>query len=793
MGGVVGQIGNEIAGNGTQGILIQSSGSNAFLGGNIIGLNGGGLAPLPNGDSGVVVQSATNVTIGGTTAASRNVISSNAKDGIQFTGAGIANSLVQNNFIGTDLAGTSPRGNKVWGISIEGQSGVTIGGSATAPNRIAFNGNTLGAVTGGVGILAGTGNAVQFNSIYSSVGLGIDLKEDGVTLNDHLDPDTGPNNLQNYPVLKTAVAGPASTTIAGTLDSTPNSTFTIQFFASNVVNPSGFGEGQFYLGQSQTITTDANGSATFVSTVPVHANAGQIISAVVTDSAGNSSEFASDITVGNAATNLTITITASPQPVQVGQDLIYTITAINNGPNPATGVTVVDGLPSTVTYVSSSTPAPGTTSYSGGVVTGNLGTIASGGTTTVTIDVKPNAATPPGVFLVNTASISSNEGSTNGLTSATASTTVIASADLALAITTSPPTPPGTDLLGEVLTYTITVSNKGPSAASNVVVTDNLPAGLTFDSATTSRGIVTQNGQLVTATINSLPANTTATITIMVTPTVLGMVTNTVSLTSDTPDPVPANNAPVSVTTLVLPSADLGVSIAGSPTPGLESQPYTYVVTVTNHGLSNATNVTVVDTLPSSVIFQSSSSNPAATLSRNGQSVQAIFAALASGQSAQLTIIVTPTVSGMITDAASVVGDQGDPVLSNNSATLNSTIAPTADLMVGVTGSPNPVAVGGLLQYVVTVSDLGPDPASNVVATDTLPANVTVVSVAPSQGTFTVNGSLVGLNFGSLVANGVPVTATITVKPQRRRRRDDHEQRLGLRQRGRPDRRQQHS
>src|SRR5262249_58258690 len=100
-------------------------------------------------------------------------------------------------------------------------------------------------------------NSIRGNSIFSNGGLGIDLGNDGVTVNDHLDPDVGPNNLQNYP-LATAVVPGASTEILGSLDSLANTTFALDFYASPTADPSGFGEGKRYLG-SANVTTDVNG------------------------------------------------------------------------------------------------------------------------------------------------------------------------------------------------------------------------------------------------------------------------------------------------------------------------------------------------------------------------------------------------------------------------------------------------------------------------------------------------------------------------------------------------------
>src|SRR5262249_46461916 len=125
-------------------------------------------------------------------------------------------------------------------------------------------GNTI-AYNAGAGVLvldsASTGDQVRGNSIYANGALGIDLGGDGVTLNDPSDTDTGPNNLQNYPIIDVARHG-SNTRVLGHLNSTPNTTLTLDFYASASADPSGYGEGQRYLGSAQ-VTTDASGNANF--------------------------------------------------------------------------------------------------------------------------------------------------------------------------------------------------------------------------------------------------------------------------------------------------------------------------------------------------------------------------------------------------------------------------------------------------------------------------------------------------------------------------------------------------
>ncbi|MEG4466822.1 SdrD B-like domain-containing protein, partial [Microcoleus sp. AT9_B5] len=184
------------------------------------------------------------------------------------------------NFIGVGADGTTAVPNTT-GIFINLANNNAIGGTA------AGQGNTIASNLGsGVNIIAGTGNSIQNNSIFANAGLGIDLGNDGITANDAGDADTGANNLQNTPVLTTATASAGSVTVAGTYNSIPSTTFTLQFFANN---PPGT-QGQTFIGSIQ-VTTDATGNAAFNQTFPAAVTAGQLITATATDAAGNTSEF----------------------------------------------------------------------------------------------------------------------------------------------------------------------------------------------------------------------------------------------------------------------------------------------------------------------------------------------------------------------------------------------------------------------------------------------------------------------------------------------------------------------
>ena len=228
------------------------------------------------------------MTIGGTGAGARNIISGNKGAGIGIV-AGATDELIEGNLIGTDITGSNPLGNGT-GILIDGGSANnTIGGSAGAGNTIAYS--------AGIGVdvdaTAGIGNEIRFNSIFSNTGLGIDLGGDGVTLNTPGGPHTGPNDDQNFPVITGLSSAGGTTTVTGTFNSTPSTTFMLDFYTMSSYNASGYGEGRYLLG-SDPLTTDVSGNASFSFTFSTPAQGATFVSATATDPSGNTSEFAHD-------------------------------------------------------------------------------------------------------------------------------------------------------------------------------------------------------------------------------------------------------------------------------------------------------------------------------------------------------------------------------------------------------------------------------------------------------------------------------------------------------------------
>jgi hypothetical protein len=289
IGGTAPGAGNVISANGQSGVTLSAvtASGNVVLG-NLIGTDITGTVALGNADDGVLVNnSAHDNTIGGTAAGEGNLISGNGKAGVrigddEITVFGIptAANVVQGNRVGTDVTGTAPLGNGQAGVRFDtGAARNTVGGTAPGSgNVIAFNGK--GVV---VADNITTGASVLGNSIYGNAGVGIDLGDDGATLNG-VNPRDLPNHGQNAP----ALAEPTFGRISGTLSSTPRTEFRVELFAGPPA--AGLFQGQTFL-VALDVATDAAGAAAFAApflAVP----AGSEVTATATNLAtGDTSEF----------------------------------------------------------------------------------------------------------------------------------------------------------------------------------------------------------------------------------------------------------------------------------------------------------------------------------------------------------------------------------------------------------------------------------------------------------------------------------------------------------------------
>ena len=300
VGGTTSAARNVLSGNGLEGVEIRGfAATGNQVSGNYIGTDASGTEDLGNG-VGMRLDGPSN-TLGGTTFGAGNLISGNDNFGVLISRE---NNKIEGNLIGTKADRVSALGNVSHGIFINGASGNAVGSSSSgAANVIAHNED-------GIFVGGGQGNSILSNTIFSNVDLGINLRsldenERGITSNDTGDADTGANNLQNYPEITSAKVAIVTkkkkkkriflSVVRGSLNSTPNQTFTIQLFSNPLESPE---EGKTQIGQTN-VTTDPSGNATFnLTTSQSAAPFGSAITATATDSSGNNtSEFSDPTTV----------------------------------------------------------------------------------------------------------------------------------------------------------------------------------------------------------------------------------------------------------------------------------------------------------------------------------------------------------------------------------------------------------------------------------------------------------------------------------------------------------------
>ena len=305
VGGVLPSARNIFSGNGGSGVFLTGSGSTGnVIEGNFVGTNAAGTAGIGNTKMGIGIGpspndvGANNNTIGGTTntnpgvscSGACNLISGNGQDGIFITDPSSYGQQILGNYIGLNDSGSNAIGNILDGIGLlntpntligngltsaeniigsNGNNGIIIAGSNSTGNRIVQNiigFSGFGNTASGIAIASGIDTAMLQNSISYNGILGIDLGDTGsVTLNTPGGPHSGANQLQNYPDVYAASSKNSKTIIGGQLNSTPNSSFELQFFDSNSCTagpPRNYGQGQNYIG-SINLTTDQFGNSAF--------------------------------------------------------------------------------------------------------------------------------------------------------------------------------------------------------------------------------------------------------------------------------------------------------------------------------------------------------------------------------------------------------------------------------------------------------------------------------------------------------------------------------------------------
>jgi uncharacterized repeat protein (TIGR01451 family) len=731
-------------------IVLESKGSD-LVAANYLGVNVSGNQAQGNGE-GVLILGTSGNTIGGSLAAAGNVISGNSANGVEIdTGSGgVTGNLIAGNLIGTNASGSAALANGGAGIAIVGANGTTIGMPlASFSNVIAGNAGAGIAVSAGA-----SGTLIENNAIgvASNSTLILGNGGDGILLDHALLTTIGGIVIHDGNLI-----GGNATNGIETLDGTTS------LVQGNLIGTDAT--------QTRNLGNRANGiqlassSNTIGGTTPATANvidnngAGQIGSGVQLVGNVNQNTILSNSIFGNAGLGINLGDGPTPNhaPGTPGPNNYQNYPTLSSAQSNGTGTTVTGSLfsiPSTtfaLQFFANSVAGPGGFGQGQTLI----------GSSTVTTDLNGNvnftvplpAGVAPGEWISATATDPSGNSS-----EFSADIQVKGQINLTLSGVAAP-NPVGA---GGKLTYTLTLTNTGTLAATNVTISDSLPASVTLTSATVSQGFVLPGsmGGVVSAQLGTLPIGATATMTI---------VTQTASnasgtiVDSATASSGGSNTVSTTITTAVVGSSDLGVVLTASPNPILAGADLTDTLTVTNAGPDAATGVVV--TLPLATGMQFISAGPGFTVTNSGSQLTVNVGAMADNAQATVTLVLEPTVAGNLVQTASVSSTSIDLNQANNASTSSTVVDASADLGVSVSGSADVAYTVDEFTFTVTVSNNGPDEASGVVLDDTLPAGVSVESLSASDDLVpTESAGVVTLSIGTMSV-GASVSLTVVVNP----------------------------
>jgi uncharacterized repeat protein (TIGR01451 family) len=424
------------------------------------------------------------------------------------------------------------------------------------------------------------------------------------------------------------------------------------------------------------------------------------------------------------STDLSVTMTA-PDTVAINSTLTYLITVTNHSPNQATGVILTDQIPGTFASVQASQGACNSTTQQ---IICDLGTLATQSHATVTLIINtPNTVTSES--LTNTASVSAQQAdadtSNNNVSVTTQLLESLPEADLKIEMSLATPT----TTVNSAFNYMITVTNQGPEVASNVSVTSQLPAEVTYN-ATDSDNRCSESGGTITCQLGDSDMGVSVQVPIhVIMPETTGEKSLTATVQSANTDTNSDNNTVNQQVTVIATQADLAITDAlATPSTINVSDEFTYSITVVNNGTTTASGVTLTTQLPPQINYLADTINctsapPKVTCEIGELAVSATQAITITAKASQTgTNILTPF------SVTSATPDQND---NDNSKTvlINAITGFTADFVVTVDDGGQTILLGNSVSYTINVTNNGNSDAPAELKVSLGGENVTVNSV----------------------------------------------------------------
>jgi uncharacterized repeat protein (TIGR01451 family) len=364
---------------------------------------------------------------------------------------------------------------------------------------------------------------------------------------------------------------------------------------------------------------------------------------------------------------------SGPSTATTRQHITYNLALGTRGPDPATNVILTNTFSSPVTYLGYASGAPCSQTSPTVITCGPLMSLTPGMAPDWYITVTTDT---PGT-LVNSVTGTQNETDPNPANNTASWSTAVTRATNADLSVSKTAWPAGPYYVGTTFNYELFFSNAGLADATNVTITDQLPAQVQFVSA---EAPCTASGNVVTCKFSNVWANTSSDGTrVTVLAVTSGTAINTVNISADQPDPNPSNNSYSLALQIQPPTADLSITKTGMPNPVVAGQKETYTITVTNNGPLTATGVVAHDAwsaasgIKGGIAFKSATTTQG-SCTQSGSGISCNLGSLANGVSATITLVLQPRSKGTLSDTATVSGNEYDPNTANNSSTVLTTV-----------------------------------------------------------------------------------------------------------------------